>query len=119
MIVVDISLAIICFSMSPSDVITCSNALVGADTPKGVYNLQERLTVDPFYGGNVLQFKEDETEVYAIHRLWLGRKNEHREKRILSKNPKNRMITKGCINVTSQTYEQLLKCCSNETLFIK
>lgn len=118
-VVVDISLALICFTSVPDTEMTCTNALIGSSTPVGTYTLIQRLTDDPLYGGDILQFKEDPKEVFAIHRLWLGRPHEHREKRILSKDPRQRRITKGCINVTNETYDELIKCCSTDTLIIK
>jgi hypothetical protein len=118
-VIVNVLLASVCFTAQPGSSMTCRNALIGADTPRGTFTLQQRLVDDPLYGGDILQFKEDDTEVYAIHRVWLGRPQEHREKRILSKDPKQRKITKGCINVTKETYEQLLSCCSTDTLIIK
>lgn len=118
-VVVNVLLATICFTAQPDAAMTCRNALIGADTPRGTYTLQQRLVDDPLYGGDILQFREDPTDVFAIHRLWLGRPWEKREKRILSKDPKQRRITKGCINVTKETYQQLLDCCSTDTLLIK
>lgn len=81
--------------------------------------LQQRLVDDPLYGGDILQFREDATEVYAIHRVWNGRPYEHRFARIKSNDPKDRKITKGCINVMPEVYARLLACCSQETLVIK
>lgn len=119
MVIVDILLATICFTSPTSEALTCHNALVGGDTPKGVYTLQQRLTNDRFYGGDVLQFKEDEKEVYAVHRVWLGRPAEHRDRRIKSSDPKQRRITRGCVNVDSAVYDTLVKEHSTDTLIIR
>ena len=118
-IVVDIALAIICFSSQPGEEPTCRNALIGSDTPRGTYTLQQRLVDDPLYGGDVLQFREDPSEVYAIHRVWNGRPYEKRDQRIRSKKASDRRVTKGCINVTNETYDELVNCCSTDTLIVK
>jgi len=119
MVIVDILLATICFTTPSSEGFECHNALIGGDTPRGTYTLSHRLTNDPFYGGDILQFKEDDKEVYALHRVWLGRPYEHREKRIKSRDAKQRRITKGCVNIESEVYQRLVDCCSNDTLIIK
>lgn len=119
MVIVDIALAIICFSAQPGEPQECHNALIGGDTPKGEFSLQQRLVVDPLYGGDILQFREDPHEVFAIHRVWLGRPWEKREERLKSSDPRRRKVTKGCINVSNETYQRLLDCCANSTLIIK
>jgi hypothetical protein len=118
-IIVNIILATICFTQTPDGPQECHNALIGSDTPRGTYTLQQRLTNDPFYGGDILQFREDPDEVYAVHRVWLGRPYEHREKRIKSPDARVRRITKGCINVEPEVYEELVHCCSRDTLIIQ
>lgn len=119
-VIVDIALALICFTATPnSDELTCKNALIGTNTPKGVFSLQQRLTDQPFYGGDVLQFDEDEDTVLAIHRVWLGRPNERREQRLKSRDANQRRITKGCVNVEPAVYDYLVKNHSTDTLVIK
>lgn len=119
MVEVFIALALICFSPQPDEPRSCHNVLVGADTPKGTYILQQRLTEQPFYGGDILQFREDEHEVYAIHRVWLGRPAERRDRRIKSKIASQRKITKGCINVEPAVYDILVREHSTSVLIIK
>lgn len=88
----------------------CWPVLVGPNTPVGgPYTIIQRLTSDPGYGGDVLQFAEDEHTVYAIHRVWKLRPSERREERLKSSDPKRRFITKGCINVDPEVYNQLLE----------
>lgn len=116
-VIVSIALATICFTSNGVE--KCANVLVGKDTPRGEYTLQQRLTDDPGYGGDVLQFKEDEKEVFAIHRVWLLRPAEHRQARLASPNPKQRVITNGCINVDPVIYQELVDCCSNQSLIVK
>ena len=119
MVIVNILLATICFATPPSDTMTCHNALVGRDTPKGVFVLQQRLTDSPYYGGDVLQFREDENELFAIHRVWLGRPKEQRERRLKSPDAEQRHITKGCVNVDPMVYDALVKHHSTSTLIIR
>ena len=118
-LVVDLVLATLCITGSPqSD--QCFNVLVGADTPRGEFTLIQRLTKDPGYSGDVLQFKETETLAYSIHRPWLLRPKEKRLERLASQNPKDRRtITKGCINVPFAAYDVLVSCCSNARLEVK
>ena len=97
----------------------CDNVLVGKDTPVGDFVLIQRLVTDPLYKGSVIQFKETDDKVYAIHRIWLGRPNENREKRLQSSNVKSRFITSGCVNVSDVLYEKLLDCCQNEKITIR
>lgn len=115
---VDIAMALICFAATPGDDVECHKVLVGPSTPTGSYALQQRLVDDPLYGGDILQFREDATSVFAIHRVWLGRPAEKRDQRIKSEKVAERKITKGCINVTEETYDLLMKCCSSATLII-
>jgi hypothetical protein len=114
MVIVDLLTATICFLGS------CHNVLVGPDTPSGQFKLAQRLTKDPGYGGDVLQFKETEKDVYAIHRVWLLKPAQRRAERIKSHNITERTsITNGCINVEPEVYQELVDCCSNDTLIVK
>jgi hypothetical protein len=113
MIIVDIALALICFSGE------CHNALIGRNTPKGEYQLVHKITDDPGYGGDVLVFHETEKTEYAIHRVWLLKPEQNRMKRLASDNPKNRVITSGCINVDNEVYEALVECCKDEKIVVK
>lgn len=111
-VVVEVSLAMICFLGQ------CYNALVGADTPRGEYQLQLYNTTLPGYGGDILVFKETEKDVFAIHRV-IDVPNQNRLKRIESKSSKNRLITNGCINVESNVYLSLKECCHASKVIIK
>lgn len=128
-VVVDIALATLCI-VSPGnydeasqqyveETQECYPVLVGNDTPRGEYQLQQRLVESPGYGGDILQFKEEELYLFAIHRVWLGRPWERRQERLKSSNIKMRRITMGCINVDPTVYEKLLDCCSTSSLTIK
>lgn len=113
MIVVDLTLALICFAGQ------CHNALVSADTPVGEFQLTQRLTSQAGYGGDVLQFKETADSWYAIHRVWTLKPEERRTERLNSSDPVDRRtITKGCINIDPKVYEQLRSCCSSHKLVI-
>ncbi len=120
-IIVDISLATLCIIGSGDNPQPdrCYPVLIGADTPRGEYQLQQRLIDSPGYGGDILQFKEEELYLFAIHRVWLGRPWEKRLERLRNPNPKMRRITMGCINVEPEVYEEIVDCCSNATLTIK
>lgn len=97
----------------------CWPVLIGPTTPVGgPYQLIQRLTSDPGYGGDVLQFAEDEHTVYAIHRVWKLRPSEQRERRLLDADPKRRMITKGCVNVAPDVYDYLVTNFRGSTLTI-
>ena len=117
-ITVSIALATICFWYQGTE--ECHPVLVGKNgTPVGEFVTRKRITDDPGYGGDVLQFHETENEVYAIHRVWTLRKSENREKRLKSSNVKDRAITMGCINVSNEVYAKLSECCTGQTLVIK
>lgn len=104
--------ALICFAGQ------CHPALVGEATPTGQFNLTPRLVQAPGYGGDVIQFDEANGVVFAIHRLWLGSPAQRRQARIASQDPRQRIITAGCVNVTPEVYDLLLDCCSHSTLEI-
>lgn len=100
--VLSLSTAMICFAG------TCSPALVGKDTPKGTFPLVQRFVQAPGYGGDVLQFKENEQEVFAVHRVWLLRPAQRRAERLASPDAAQRQgVTGGCVNVAPETYEAL------------
>lgn len=119
-LIVDIALATLCIVGNVDEPPErCYPVLVGADTPKGEYQVQQRLVEASGYGGDVLQFKEDPDVIYAIHRVWLGRPWEKRQERLKSSDVRKRRITMGCINVDPIVYEMLLDCCSTDTLIVK
>ena len=111
-VVVSLTKAVICFAAH------CYPILYGVTTPVGEYQMNERIVLTPGYGGNVIQFFETDKEVYSIHRLWLGRPSEHREKRIKSDNLKDRVVSKGCINVEPAVFDELKNCCIMDHLTI-
>lgn len=114
MVTVFLSKALICFSG------VCYPALVGDDTKPGTYNMTPRFVVAEGYGGDVIQYDENERIVFAIHRVWEGRPSERRRQRLQSVDPSDRVgVTNGCINVTEEVYDLLYDCCSNGKLIIK
>lgn len=115
MVIVNLTMALICFGVP----VKCEPILYGKETPVGVYNMVNRNVLHPGYGGDVLQYFEDEKQVYAIHRIWLLNPKQHRLERLANPDPKQHMITDGCINVMPEVYEELKNCCSNETLVIQ
>lgn len=112
-IIVNLATAMICFNS------TCYPALVGVDTPKGEYQLQHYSTKTPGYGGDILVFKEDGDDVYAIHRI-IDVPGEQRLVRIHMSDPKYRItVTHGCINVEPEVYEKLMDCCYKSKVIIE
>ena len=97
-IVVDVQSATACIQED------CYPVLVGKNTPKGTYGLNLSTTPDPLYKGSVLAFKSDSTGTYAIHRVWNGKPSERRNER-LKGTVSDRLITNGCINVSSEVYD--------------
>ena len=88
----------------------CYPALVGHDTPVGHFPLVRRYVQATGYGGDVLQFAATDTDVFAIHRVWLGRPGEHRAERLAGADPaERRNVTHGCINVMPDVYERLVQ----------
>lgn len=86
----------------------CYPVLIGRDTPVGVFTVQHKDTSAPGYGGDVLEFYENETSIYAIHRVWLLKPKQHRLERLASKDvSKRKNVTGGCINVMPEVYELL------------
>lgn len=113
MVVVDLVTATVCF------VGGCFPALIGPDTPKGIFQIEYRLTEYKGYDGDVLQFHETDTHIFAIHRVYTLNPKEQRRKRLTSNRTKDRLITKGCINVSEEVYDKLIDCCYQDTLEIK
>jgi len=112
--VVDLALAVICFMGE------CHPALVGEDTPRGVFVLQHQATQVPGYGGDLLVFQEDRTRLWAIHRVYTAVPSQRRVERLLSGRIALRQgVTMGCVNVMPEVYARLVECCSNQVLTIK
>ncbi len=114
MILVELATATICFLSQ------CYPALVGPDTPRGEFQVQQRTTKARGYGGDVLVFKETAKDAYAIHRVYTLKPEQRRMERLTSGDPKQRVtITLGCINVMPEVYDKLVDCCSNSQVVIK
>lgn len=114
MVTLFLAKALICFAGS------CYPALIGQNTLPGTYQLQPRIVLAEGYNNSVLQYREDETTVYAIHKVWTQIPSENRIKRLQSGRLSDRMgVTKGCINVSEEVYDLLMDCCSHQTLTIE
>lgn len=114
MVIVNTTLAIVCFLGQ------CYPALVGKDTKPGTYQLIPRLTAQPGYGGDVLQYDETDTAWFAIHRVWTRNTRERRAERLTSGKPSDRVgVTNGCVNVAPEVYDMIRDCCSHSTLIIQ
>lgn len=112
-VLVTLSKANICFENN------CYPALVGKDTPIGIFTMTKLSYSGPGYNGEIIKFAEVGSKSYAIHRLWLLRPSENRDIRIAIDDPGQRLITKGCINVTSEVYEKLINNHIFDTLVIE
>lgn len=113
MVTVFLNKAIICFSAM------CYPALIGERTAEGEYTIVKREVVSGGYGGDVLQYNEDDDTVYAIHRVWEGNPEQSRRQRLNGDNEELRKgVTNGCINVDERVYEMLLNCCQGKKLII-
>ncbi len=112
-VTVSLAAAVICFSDQ------CHPALVGKATPTGRYTLEARPTEQPLYGGDVMVFRETESSVLAVHRVWLGNPPQRRLERLDGPVQGRRGVTGGCINVRPAVYQQLVECCDGATLIIK
>ena len=109
---VNLSTAVLCIYAQ------CFPALIGPDTPTGEFTLVKRYTNAAGYGGDVLQFHESKTHIFAIHRPWTLRPEQRRLERLQSDDPAQRMMTGGCINVSDELYELLRDCCQGLTITI-
>ena len=100
-VLVSLNLAVICFMGQ------CHPALVGASTPPGEYRLRQRLVASPGYGGDVLVFREDPTELFAILRVWTGVPAALRVQRLRADSASARQgVTQGCINIAPDVYDR-------------
>jgi hypothetical protein len=118
-VIVSIALATICFSYQGQE--ECHPVLLGKNipTPTGEFNMRKRITKDPGYGGDVLQFHEIKDMVFAIHRVWLLKPEQRRIDRLKSNNIQDRYISSGCINVMPEVYDRLMDCCSDQKLVVR
>ncbi|MBC7501247.1 MAG: murein L,D-transpeptidase [Herminiimonas sp.] len=113
MIVVNLALASICFSG------TCYPALVGANTPVGMFSLSQQQIQTVGYGGDILVYKENQHYLWAIHRVYTLNPKERRVERLTANHvAQRRDITNGCINVMPEVYQKLVDCCSKDVLII-
>ncbi|HEY8608130.1 MAG TPA: hypothetical protein VIM12_13530 [Noviherbaspirillum sp.] len=113
MISVSLAAASICFAGA------CYPALVGSNTPAGMFTVSRQSVADPGYGGDVLVFQESAIHLWAIHRVYTLNPNEDRVGRLRSSRPgARRNVTLGCINVMPEVYDRLVACCSKDVLVV-
>lgn len=118
MVEVLLAAALICFDAGNGK--ECHPALIGTDTRAGEYQLQLRKVLTPGYGGDVLQYDENDTSVFAIHRVWTLIPRENRVNRLTSGDPGQRKnITAGCVNVAPAIYDRLVRHHHSSRLIIK
>ncbi len=108
-ITVSLAKALICIAGE------CFPVLVGQNTPAGSFDLQLRYTISEGYGGDVIQFHETETLVFAIHRVWTLSPRQRRVERLESATPDDNVITNGCINVKPEVYDIIKESLNKET----
>jgi hypothetical protein len=96
--------ATLCFSTH------CYPALVGIDTPVGVFPALHARTSEPGYGGDVIAFaRTSDGGVYAIHRVWTLQPKQRRLQRLASADTNKRHgITGGCVNIAPTIYDMLV-----------
>ena len=111
-VIVELSAALICFLGS------CYPALIGQTTPVGEYRLEQRQTTHYGYGGDLLVFKDDGHQLFAVRRLVNFEPGQRRYHRIHSKKVGDRIITDGCINLEPDVYQKLVDCCAKDILVI-
>lgn len=118
-VLVSIALATICFTYQGTE--ECHPVLLGKSipTPIGEFDMRKRITKDPGYGGDVIQFHQNKDMVFAIHRVWLLSPEQRRIDRLKSNNIQDRFISAGCVNVMPEVYERLIDCCIDQKLTIK
>jgi hypothetical protein len=103
-IAIHLSRALLCFSGH------CYPALVGSDTPSGVFPAWHASTREAGYGGDVIAFaRTGDGGVYAIHRVWTLRAQQRRLQRLASAHAEDRQgITGGCVNIAPAVYDALV-----------
>lgn len=110
MVEVILSAAMICLNDG------CYPALVGRDTPTGVFTMQLFETTQRVYKGDVLAFHRHGADVYAVHRP----PSESRRNFLRGAPERDRRyVTDGCVNVDDAVYEMLRACCNGERLVIR
>ena len=102
-VVVHTDRAELCFT----DTQDCHPVLLGKTTPKGKFDLTIYATNKTGYGGDVIGFKQENDFLFALHRVWTLKPEEHRLERIASARVSDRIMTNGCINVENAVYDKL------------
>jgi hypothetical protein len=74
-------------------------------TPAGVFNLSVNPNPD-YTGGYTLRFTDDKGDMggVAIHAVYTGDVKENREAKLASKDPKDKKVSFGCINVDTSFF---------------
>lgn len=110
MVTVFLAKAMICFMSA------CHPVIVGESTIPGEYKIVERVKYDTsIVGPDVLQYDEDDQYVYSIHRSISPRRDRLLES---STAEDRRTVSKGCINVQPEVYNELMACKACRTLRI-
>lgn len=93
----------------------CHPALVGEDTPVGLFPLEPQPAAAK-YQGEVLVF----AYVDDFHRMSVHRPPTQRRRELLTKNATQRVdVSAGCINVSDEVYQILRDCVKCNTINIQ
>lgn len=78
-------------------------------TPSGRY--AARMEPDADYGSRITFLRGDAANAspYAIHRVYLGNPKDRRQQRLDSASPLDNTISYGCVNVSNEFYDQVLR----------
>lgn len=112
-VIVHLVAAVICWNGQ------CYPALLGHNTPQGLFHLHRWRTTLPGYGGDILAFARDQTGIFAIHRVLQTPTGLRVRKLKRGSVEIRRDSTDGCINVMPDVYRKLIDCCSYSTLTIE
>lgn len=112
-VVIELGAALICFMGQ------CYPALVGDNTPTGQFKFTHYSTTAPGFGGTILVFKENEHEVWGVHKV-INVPGQNRRARLKSPTVEDRKnVTAGCVNVDPKVYTKLVRCCSSADVIVR
>lgn len=83
----------------------CQPALYGVATPVGTYVLQRAYSTRLHQ--DVIVFHRIGNDLLAIHRVWRGAPQQHRDQRLASPDPSDNVISSGCVNVGEAMFQKL------------
>lgn len=105
--------ALLCISAVGS---LCQPVLYGEATPAGTFTLTHLYSVR--LHDHILAFTQHGKNLLAIHRVWRGAPEQHRDRRLSSPDPTDNKITSGCVNVGDEMFAELWKLPDGTTFTI-